>query len=113
MTPVKRLASTKEISRVLKARTKLHSNVLTLFFLKQPNLKEVRVVLIVSKKVSLKAVERNKIKRQLKAILNKMDLHDKAADLAIIIKPEFMQNTFLENQKILNKLVNKIFAGGS
>lgn len=109
MAQVYRLANSREIACVLKAKTKLHTNVFTIFYLKNTKqAKGFRYALIVSKKVSLKAVVRNKIKRQLRAMLKEANLHETNVDLVIVVKPQFIENSYGDNAKIFKKVIQKI-----
>ena len=72
------------------------------------NLKENRFGFVVSKKISLKAVVRNKIKRQLREIVKKKLSEIKPGiDEVIIVKPGFKINNFQELEKMVNDLFRK------
>lgn len=111
MKQVDKIRSTKEIQNVLSSKNRLHSNALTLFFSQNARHKKVRFVFIVSKKISLKAVIRNKVRRQIKAMINEINLTMNFIDVVVIAKQNFLNNTYQQNLKILSKLLNKIVGG--
>lgn len=111
MKQVDKIRSTKEIQNLLSSKNRLHSNVLTLFFSQNTRHKKVRFVFIVSKKVSLKAVVRNKVRRQIKAMINEINLTMDFIDVVVIAKQNFLNNTYQQNLKILSKLLSKIVGG--
>ena len=63
-----RIHSSKEVLTVLKKGIKCRYNSLTLFYLPQ-TIQGIRATVIVDKKVSKLAVRRNRLKRQLRALL--------------------------------------------
>ena len=67
-----------------------------------------RVGLSVSKRVG-NAVTRNRIKRQARAMCDSLiDYSSHTFDVVIIIKPDFLNNSFDDNKTILNTLLSKI-----
>lgn len=63
----------------------------------------------ISKKIG-NAVTRNKIKRQIKSIIDKKD-YKKNFNCIIIVRKNFLKNSFLQNEEILMKFFkeNKLF----
>jgi ribonuclease P protein component len=81
-----------------------------LFVLKwvKNGLPESRFAVSVSKKVSLKAVERNKIKRRICSILEKCFFSmRKGNDFLVIVLPGAVDKSFLEIKEDLNSLLLK------
>jgi ribonuclease P protein component len=107
-----RLAKTKDIEAVAKKGQKLFTPILMLKFL--PNkLDYSRVAVIVSKKVSNKAVIRNRIRRVLNEIIRlNFNQIKPGFDILILISPKIMAmgkiiNT-TEIRKVLAFILNKI-----
>ena len=67
-----------------------------------------RIGLSVNKKLG-NAVTRNRVKRQTRAMCDSLvNYSSHTFDVVIIIKPDFLNNTFDDNKKILNDLLSKI-----
>ena len=67
-----------------------------------------RVGLSVSKRLG-NAVMRNRIKRQTRAMCDSLiDYSFHTFDVIIVVKPEFVNQSFDDNKKILNNLLSKI-----
>jgi len=63
--------------------------------------------LSVSKKLG-DAVDRNKIKRQVRMMfLNIYDFENSPIDIICIVKPKYLENSFSDNQNQLEKLIKK------
>ena len=102
-----RLRKNKDFNKIFKKGKKLNEEILLLIILKN-NLKEVRVGVIINKKVSKKAVVRNKIKRRIyNSIKKKLSKIEKGFDFLIIAKPEIKEKSFFEIDKIINKSLKK------
>ncbi|MCK9438981.1 MAG: ribonuclease P protein component [Patescibacteria group bacterium] len=89
-----RLRKTKEIEKTFKNGKSFYSNVLGFKVLKN-DLNESRFCVIISAKISKKAVERNKIKRRIRAIVNR-DLKQikKGFDIIIIVTKNIINLEF-------------------
>ncbi len=73
------------------------------------NLKKSRFGFIVSKKVSNKAVQRNKIKRRLrKAVLDNLKEIKGSKDVIFIALPPIKEKNFLQIQEVVAKLFKNI-----
>ena len=67
-----------------------------------------RVGISVSKRIG-NAVMRNRIKRQTRAMCDSLiDYSFHTFDVIIVVKPEFVNQSFDDNKKILNNLLSKI-----
>lgn len=101
-----RLKKKKDFERVFK-KGKGYRGDFLFFKETKNNLKESRFGFIVSKKISNKAVIRNKVKRRLRAIIQKKKTGiKKGMDIVIITLPGIENKSFQE----IEEDVNKIFA---
>ena len=67
-----------------------------------------RIGLSVSKKLG-NAVTRNRVKRQARAMCDSLiNYSDHTFDVVIVIKAEFLANSFVDNKNTLNKLLSEI-----
>ena len=105
--PINRLRKEKDFEKLFKKGKSFRNNFLILK-IAQNNLKESRFGFIISKKVSKKAILRNKIKRRLRDII-RQNIKDikKGIDVVLIILPGLEKKNFLEIKEILNTLFKK------
>jgi len=76
--------------------------------IKKNNLKNSRFGFVVSKKFSLKATKRNKIRRLLsEAVKTNLGRLKKSADGVIVVMPEFKVNDFWEMEEVVGNLFKK------
>jgi len=103
-----RLIGEKDFEKVFKAHQGQRGKVLGIKFAKN-NLGNSRFGFVVSKKVSLKATIRNKIKRQVREIiqLNLKNI-EKGLDIVIICHPEIANKNYQEIEKEILQIVKKI-----
>ncbi len=108
MLPIKnRLKKKKDFEKVLKEGKSVKWDGLALKYCSN-SFKESRFGIIVSKKVSKKAVVRNKIKRRIREILRReLEKIKKSQDIVFFVFPEFKNKEFPEVQKIVIKLLKK------
>lgn len=100
-----RLKKEKDIKRVLKeGKTKKLGSLLFKFL--ESNLNRARFAIIVSSKVSKKAVERNKIKRRVSEVLlqNKKILNQKI-DGVFVCLPGIQNQTFAEIKETIENIL--------
>jgi len=100
-----RLKKQKEFDEIFKKGKGLKEESLFLKIFKN-NTEHTRIGIIVSKKVSKKAVERNKIKRQIKEII-KSNNFKKGFQMIIIAYPNIKEKSFEEINKQLDNLLKK------
>ena len=75
---------------------------------KNNELSTCRVGLSVSKRIG-NAVTRNRVKRQVRAMCDSLiDYSSHTFDIVIIVKSEFLNNSFDDNKNKLNNLLSKI-----
>jgi ribonuclease P protein component len=102
-----RLKKKKDFERVSKQGKTISQAFLVLKFFKN-NQELSRVGIVVSKKVSNKAVVRNKIKRQLRAIMKDLIGQIKPGyDLVFFTRPSASQKDFESIAQVVNNLVKK------
>lgn len=102
-----RLIRAKDYQKVSRQGQSLVVDYLKLKYLKN-NLSQTRTGLIVGLRISKKAVQRNKIKRQLRAIIYKLQKNLKGGyDLVLIPSPAINQIKYLQLQTTLIKLLSK------
>ena len=107
LSSVSRLKKKKDFERVFKKGEGFKEDFLYLKFLKN-NLKNSRFGVIVSKKFSLKATARNKIKRKIREIIKiKLPQIKKEVDAAIVVLPGLGEKDFWEMEEIITKLFGK------
>ena len=91
-----RLAKKKDFTRVFKQGRSLYGKFLGVKVFSN-QLAKSRYGIIISAKVSKKAVERNKLKRQISRIVNELDLSLlQPVDAAIVVLPEALGKTYVE-----------------
>ena len=99
-----RLRKRKEIEEIFKKGNSKNSDLVFIKFLKN-NLENPRFCFIVSKKISNKAVERNKVKRLLREVVRKEILPNLKTncDYLIIAKPLILNKNYWQIKKDLEK----------
>ena len=97
----------KDLNKILRKGKRFNGEILLLIIFKN-DLKNTRVGLIISKKVSKKAVVRNKIKRRIYSLIrNKLSKIKTGFDVLIITRPEIKEKNFFEINKILSKVLKR------
>ncbi|MDD4358411.1 MAG: ribonuclease P protein component [Candidatus Pacebacteria bacterium] len=87
-----RLTKKKDFDRVYKKGRGIRSDSLFLKILENDK-EKTRIGIVISKKVSKKAVERNKIKRRIREIVRKMDFC-KGFDIIVVAYPNAKEKDF-------------------
>ena len=107
MKKIYRLVSNDDFSLVVKKGRTLKDDSFTIHFLKN-DLSHSRVGISASTKLG-HAVVRNKIRRQIRAIVDqKLDFNNIAFDIVIIARNGFLTHSFQDNKNTLNYLLDKI-----
>lgn len=84
-----------------------HKNKSFVIYNKEREVKFPRFGIAVGKKIG-NAVIRNKVKRQIRAIIdNNKNLFQNSKDYIIIVKKSFLDSSFKENEKSLRSLLEK------
>jgi len=105
---INRLTKKKDFDVVFKNGESIKSDFLIFKVLKN-NLQESRFGFVVSKKVSPKAVVRNKVKRILREVVfSQLENIKKPADIIIITLPQIKKKEFLEIEKTIINSFKKL-----
>ncbi|MEA3344329.1 MAG: ribonuclease P protein component [Patescibacteria group bacterium] len=100
-----RLRKTKDFEKVFK-KGKAHKEDFLFIKIAENGLKDSRFGFVVSKKVSKKALDRNRIKRQLRGLIKeKLPNIKKGLDIIILVIPGLKDQDFLQ----LSETIDKIF----
>lgn len=108
MNKVNRLKDGNQIQYVLKQNKKLFNNICNIYYWKVQNNEPYKIAIIVSKKISKKAVIRNKVKRQIRAIISSMNINLTNIYLVIIAKSTWLDTDYVDCKKTLIKLFQRI-----
>ena len=107
MKVINRVKDKQEFVLTVKKGKTLKETPYIVHFLKN-ELSVCRVGISVSKRIG-NAVTRNRIKRQTRAMCDSLiDYSSHTFDIVIIVKSEFLNNSFDDNKNKLNKLLSKI-----
>lgn len=101
-----------EFQEIFKLGNRFNFQEACIFFNKKTNHRFLRFGIVVSKKIK-KKVTKNLIKRQVKMILrnfikNNIQFLNQNIDLVILIKKNFLKNSFSLNEKILLQKIKKL-----
>ena len=101
-----RIKKNEEFSRIIAKKHTVGNAVFLVYFDKKA-LDHARVGISVSKKMG-NAVVRNKIKRQLRMMfIENFDNETYEKDVIVIVRKNYLQNSYLENKCYLEKLLKK------
>jgi len=102
-----RLKKAKDFQKIFKEGKLIKDDFLLLRFVAN-NRKESRIGIMVSQKVSKKAVLRNKIKRRIRAIIfNNLLKIKKGFDILIIVLPGFEEKNFAQINELIKRVLLK------
>ncbi len=99
------LKSNQLIKEVYRNGMQIKNESFTLKFISN-ELEQMRFAISVNKKLFRTAVLRNKIKRQIRAIVRSLKMI-KSIDVLIIVQINYLKNTFTKNRDLLINLYNK------
>lgn len=101
-----RVRKSQEFSEIIKNRDYVSSNVMTLY-VKEKKEDKNRVGISVGKKVG-NAVIRNKVKRQLRMMIQETYTFEENFDTIILVRDQFAKESYESNKKVLEKLLKKV-----
>ena len=106
------IKESKEFENIIHNGKFIRNKYYILYYLKNDNNKYYRFGLSVGKKISNKAVIRNKLKRRLKSIIdNHKNFYQNDQDYIIIMKRSCLEASFEELENNFIDLINKIKKG--
>ena len=107
MKVINRIKSNEDFAFTVKKGEILKHSPYLIHFIKN-DLNVCRIGISVSRKVG-NAVTRNRVKRQTRAMCDSLVQYTSHTfDVVIIIKPNFLSNSFDDNKKVLNNLLSQI-----
>ena len=107
MKAINRIKTNEEFVATVKKGRTLKSPSYVVHYLKT-ELNICRIGLSVSKKIG-NAVTRNRVKRQIRAMCDSLiKYNDHTFDIVIVVRQDFINNTFEDNKQSLNKLLSGI-----
>lgn len=101
-----RVKRNEDFSKII-ARKKSFANSCFIIYKDENNLDHSRVGISVSKKLG-NAVTRNKIKRQLRMMIQETFHFNKGYDYIVIVRKNFLNHTYIENKNELDYLYRKV-----
>lgn len=107
MRKINRLCNAKDFDRVIKGKLRTKNGSFSIIASKQ-KLKKVKVGISTSKKLG-KAHERNRMRRQVRAMIDSMNITKKSFDILIIVKEDFKNKSYQENFSILKTSLTNLF----
>lgn len=101
-----RVKKSQEFSEIMNYKKYYNSDVMTLYV--KPKKEEVnRVGLSVGKKIG-NAVMRNKVKRQVRMMVQETYTFKEDFDTILLIRPKFIEESYESNKKVLEMLLKKV-----
>ena len=101
-----RVRKNEDFSKIIKKRKSIVDQSFIVYYYKKQE-SHSRVGISVSKKLG-NAVERNKIKRQVRMMFaNIYDFENSPSDLVVIVRKGYLEKSFSDNQNNLEKLIKK------
>ncbi len=100
-----RIKKNEEFQSIIRKKQSVANRCFVVYYRK--NNEHLRIGISVSKKLG-NAVVRNKVKRQVRMMAQEVFDKDRKNDLIIIVRNQFLKNSYEDNQKELRYLNNKI-----
>ncbi len=107
MKKIYRVTSNEDFAKIVHQGKTKKNSIYTIHYLKN-DLGFVRIGLSVSKKIGV-AVKRNRIKRQIRSMLNDLiNFNENSIDVIVVVKDLFLNNDFWQNKENLKSLITFI-----
>ncbi len=103
------LKRNEEIAKIVHRQKFIKDNIFVIYYVKNEKMDHARICISVSKKNG-NAVIRNKIKRQIREMVTSIFDFNQNIDYVIIVRNDFLKNSFSVNQEKLNQLYVKIIS---
>ena len=87
-------------------RGKIYKNCAYIIYLKPNTFSYVRIGISTSKKLG-NAVTRNKIRRQIRAMIHDLINYECNKDIVIIVKKDYLNSDYKTNKTLLEEILNK------
>ncbi|MDR1697573.1 MAG: ribonuclease P protein component [Erysipelotrichaceae bacterium] len=100
-----RLRRNQDFNLIIKTGNRTETNIATIYH-QENGLSHLRIGLVTSKKIG-NAVLRNKVRRQLRAMLQDLKLNY-PFDIVIKVKEPYLNNSYSDNETIINETLQRI-----
>ena len=106
MQKINRLRKNREFQKVINSKNSIVSKNLVVYFIKN-NMQQTRFGISISKKF-INAVGRNKVRRQVREILDKLNYYNKSLDIVLIIRKPLINADFNTKLESITKSLQKV-----
>ncbi|NQZ65610.1 MAG: ribonuclease P protein component [Mycoplasmatales bacterium] len=101
-----RLRKNHDFQKIINSKNSVVSKYLVIYY-RENNLSKLRVGISVSKKF-INAVGRNKLRRQVRSIMDELSIYNMGFDIVLILRKPFINNDFLFQKQSIKKLMQRI-----
>ena len=106
MKRVNRVTRNEDFTRIIGKKKSVSNGIFVVYYLEN-SLDHMRIGISVGKKIG-NAVRRNKVKRQLRMMLNDLCNFNDSSDLIVIVRSTYNNQSFIENKKDLLQVLKKV-----
>lgn len=101
-----RLCKQTDFQNTIKGKTRMKTDSFSIILNKNNQNKSARYGISVSKKLG-NAVVRNRVKRQVRSMIDEIDLFKEKVDVIIVIKDGYFSKTYFQNKAILENMLKQ------